>query len=188
MVAEGSGGGEAGAFLVECQPERTVFISREWAYHGMHPYGTTLGGMEPNRAGYSGDLVSDVVIVPYDDTEAVARKLADKLWNLRIMADDDGVMNRSALDLLHDSGDSIALLVVSQFTLYADCRKGRRPSYIRAAVPDVARPLVDHFANCLRALGLTVETGEFGAEMAVELVNDGPVTILLDSDELRSTV
>jgi D-tyrosyl-tRNA(Tyr) deacylase len=129
-----------------------------------------------------------LVGVTGEDTTNTAKFLAEKTANLRIFDDEHGVMNRSALDLLHDSGDSIALLVVSQFTLYADCRKGRRPSYIRAAVPDVARPLVDHFADCLRALGLTVETGEFGAEMAVELVNDGPVTILLDSDELRSTV
>jgi D-aminoacyl-tRNA deacylase len=76
------------------------------------------------------------------------------------------------------------MLVVSQFTLYADCRKGRRPSFVQAAPPAIAEPLVDRFADGLRALGLPVATGRFGAEMQVELVNDGPVTIWLDSTEL----
>jgi len=76
------------------------------------------------------------------------------------------------------------MLVVSQFTLYADCRKGRRPSFVQAAPPSIAKPLVDRFAEGLRALRLPVETGRFGAEMKVELVNDGPVTILLDTADL----
>jgi D-aminoacyl-tRNA deacylase len=122
------------------------------------------------------------------DTNDLAEFLAGKTANLRIFDDEGGVMNRSALDRKQDSNDSVAVLVVSQFTLYADCRKGRRPSYVRAAAPDVARPLVEYFVECLRAHGLDVETGVFGAEMAVELVNDGPVTILLDSDELRPAV
>jgi D-tyrosyl-tRNA(Tyr) deacylase len=122
------------------------------------------------------------------DTNDLAEFLAAKTANLRIFDDEDGVMNRSALDCLQNPGDSVAVLVVSQFTLYADCRKGRRPSYVRAAAPDVARPLVEYFVECLTAQGLEVETGVFGAEMAVEMVNDGPVTILLDSDELRPSL
>lgn len=105
--------------------------------------------------------------------------LADKIANLRIFADDDGKMNRSALD------DGHSMLVVSQFTLHANVRKGRRPSFIGAAPPDIAQPLVDNLAEQLRALGLHVETGVFGADMAVSLVNDGPVTIWLDTVELR---
>lgn len=116
----------------------------------------------------------------HGDSEADARLLASKAANLRIFADDAGKMNLSALDLGHDA------IVVSQFTLYGDIRKGRRPSFIDAAAPDQASPLVDLFTNELRALGLRVETGRFGAEMAVSLVNDGPVTIWMDTAELRS--
>ncbi|MBX5445372.1 D-aminoacyl-tRNA deacylase [Sphaerobacter sp.] len=113
------------------------------------------------------------------DTEAEATFLANKVANLRIFEDEEGKMNRSALEL------GLSALVVSQFTLYADTRKGRRPSFIRAAAPEVASPLVDRLAQQLRELGLTVATGEFGAHMHVSLVNDGPVTIWLDTDELR---
>jgi D-aminoacyl-tRNA deacylase len=105
-----------------------------------------------------------------------------------VFDDAEGVMNLSALDPQSDPLDAISLLVVSQFTLYADCRKGRRPSYVHAAAPDIAKPIVEHFISCLRNLGVEVQSGVFGAEMAVELVNDGPVTIMLDSDELRPTV
>jgi D-tyrosyl-tRNA(Tyr) deacylase len=101
-------------------------------------------------------------------------KLADKLWNLRIMADGDGAMNRSVGETTRE------LLVISQFTLYADTRKGRRPSYLDAARPEHAAPLVDALVEELRRLGATVGTGVFGADMAVELLNDGPVTILLE--------
>ena len=94
-------------------------------------------------------------------------------------------MNRSALDLLGDDPADVAMLVVSQFTLYADAKKGRRPSFVKAARPDQASPLVDAFAEELRKLGLPVGQGVFGAEMKVELVNDGPVTIWLDTAELR---
>ena len=124
-----------------------------------------------------------LVGVTLDDTAAAADLLARKVANLRVFDDADGNLNRSALDLL-EAGEPIGMLVVSQFTLYADCRKGRRPSFIQAAPPAVAEPLVDRFAGELRALGLPVVTGRFGAEMQVELVNDGPVTIWLDTAEL----
>ena len=103
--------------------------------------------------------------------------MADKIVGLRVFADDEGKMNRSLLDV---SGD---LLVVSQFTLYGDTRKGRRPSFIAAAPPEVAVRLYEQFVACLRArAGGRVETGEFGAMMDVELVNEGPVTLMLDRE------
>ena len=114
----------------------------------------------------------------HGDDEADAKLLASKAANLRIFADENGKMNLSALD----TGKEV--IVVSQFTLYGDIRKGRRPSFIAAAAPDLASPLVDCFAAELRALGLRVGTGHFGAEMAVSLVNDGPVTIWMDTSEL----
>lgn len=120
-----------------------------------------------------------LVGVTQGDGEVEARYLAHKAANLRIFHDDEGKLNRSALDCAH------AALVVSQFTLYGDARKGRRPSFVHAAPPQQAEPLVETFAAELRTLGLAVETGRFGAEMAVALVNDGPVTIWLDSAELR---
>jgi D-tyrosyl-tRNA(Tyr) deacylase len=106
---------------------------------------------------------------PSDDA-TVAQKLAAKIWTLRILAGE-----RSASDV------GAPLLVVSQFTLYADTRKGRRPSWGAAAPSDVARPLVDAFVEALRSLGARVETGVFGADMQVHLVNDGPVTLILDA-------
>ncbi len=120
--------------------------------------------------------------VTLDDTPAGADLLARKVAHLRVFDDEDGNLNRSALDLL-EAGEPIGMLVVSQFTLYADCRKGRRPSFVNAA-PAIAEPLVTRFADGLGKLGLPVGTGRFGAEMQVELVNDGPVTIWLDSAEL----
>ena len=115
----------------------------------------------------------------HGDGQAEAERLADKVANLRIFADAEGKTNLSALDV---GGEA---LVISQFTLYADCRKGRRPSFIDAALPDVAAPLVDHFAERLRQAGIRrVETGEFGAVMLVEIHNDGPFTIILDSEDL----
>jgi D-aminoacyl-tRNA deacylase len=111
-----------------------------------------------------------------DDDEAKLQWMAEKVLGLRLFADDDGKMNR-ALDAVDGGG----LLVVSQFTLYGDARKGRRPSFIDAAPPDIAIPLYDRFVALLRASSPgPVETGEFGAMMAVELVNDGPVTLLLE--------
>jgi len=112
--------------------------------------------------------------VTHDDDEAKAAKLADKLWGLRVLPDDEGVMNRSVAE----AGGEI--LIVSQFTLYGDTRKGRRPSYVAAARPEHAEPLVDRVVAELRAKGAPVATGRFRADMHVELVNDGPVTLLLD--------
>ncbi len=111
-----------------------------------------------------------------DDTEAQAMLLADKIAGLRIFADDDGKTNRSLVDI---GGGA---LVVSQFTLFADLRRGRRPGFTTAASPDAAAPLVERVMEALRALGVPVQGGRFGADMQVELVNDGPFTILLDTD------
>ncbi|MSS45035.1 D-tyrosyl-tRNA(Tyr) deacylase [Cutibacterium sp. WCA-380-WT-3A] len=108
------------------------------------------------------------------DTVAEAEKLAEKIWGLRILADE-----KSASDL------DAPLLVVSQFTLYASTRKGRRPSWSAAAPSPISEPLVDHFVSHLRNLGAHVETGIFGADMKVRLVNDGPMTILIDTDDWR---
>ncbi len=113
--------------------------------------------------------------VAQGDGEAGARYLADKIACLRIFEDDAGKMNRSVAE----AGGSV--LVVSQFTLLADCRKGRRPSFVQAAGPEVAVPLYEKFIQYLKLGGLSVETGVFGAMMDVSLVNQGPVTILLDS-------
>ena len=109
------------------------------------------------------------------DTEAEARWLADKVVGLRIFPDDEGKMNR---DVAAAGG---GVLVVSQFTLYGDCRKGRRPSFIGAAPPELAEPLYEAFVAAVRANGLPAATGRFGAMMQVELVNDGPVTLIVDS-------
>jgi D-tyrosyl-tRNA(Tyr) deacylase len=112
----------------------------------------------------------------HTDDEATASKIAERIFNLRVLADDDGVMNRS----LADTGQEV--LVVSQFTLYGDTSKGRRPSWLAAAPPEVAEPLVDAVVEKLRQLGATVATGRFRTTMAVELVNDGPATVLLELD------
>ncbi len=115
-----------------------------------------------------------LVGVTHDDTVEVARKLAAKVWNLRVMDDEAGVMNRSVADTTGE------VLVVSQFTLYGDTNSGRRPSWIAAARPEVAEPLVQAVVDELRALGGTVATGRFRATMAVELVNDGPTTVWIE--------
>ncbi len=127
-------------------------------------------------AGSIGPGLCVLVGATHADTNVQADKLADKLWGLRIFDDVDGVMNRSVADV----GGS--LLVVSQFTLYGDTAKGRRPSWIAAARPEVAEPLVERVVDQLRASGATVETGRFRTDMRVELVNDGPVTLMLDVD------
>ena len=109
------------------------------------------------------------------DTAGQARWMADKVVGLRVFADGDGKMNRD----VQEAGGGV--LVVSQFTLFADCKKGRRPSFTGAATPEVAAPLYEAFVAAVRAHGARVETGRFGADMRVELVNDGPVTLILDS-------
>jgi len=119
-----------------------------------------------------------LVGIAREDSPGAGQWLAEKIANLRVFDDAEGRMNRSLLD----TGG--AVLCVSQFTLYGDCRKGRRPSYDRAASPDAAVTLYESFVASLRALGVKVETGEFRAMMDVELVNDGPVTLLLDSERI----
>ena len=116
-----------------------------------------------------------LVGVTHDDDRDKALKLAAKLWHLRVFADENGHMNRSVADTSRE------VLVVSQFTLYGDTRKGRRPSFIAAAAPDQATRLIDELVAELQRLGATVATGSFGANMQVELTNDGPVTLMLEA-------
>jgi len=116
--------------------------------------------------------------VGQNDSEVQVKTLADKIVHLRIFGDNEGKMNRSLLDV---SGE---VLVVSQFTLYADTHRGRRPSFIEAAPPALAAPLVERFKYTLAGYGLPVASGIFGAYMTIDLRNEGPVTILLDSEEL----
>ena len=113
-----------------------------------------------------------------EDDEAIVRRMAEKVSKLRIFDDEEGKINRS----IHDVKGKI--LSISQFTLYADCKKGNRPSFTDALKGEEAKHLYDCFNKCLRDLGLEVEEGIFGANMQISLVNDGPVTIVLDSDEL----
>lgn len=124
--------------------------------------------------GVIGSGLCVLVGVTHDDTEAHARRLADKVWHLRVFDDEAGVMNRSVADTTRE------VLVVSQFTLYGDTSAGRRPSWIAAARPEHAEPLVDAVVDRLRELGATVATGRFRAEMQVALLNDGPVTVLVE--------
>jgi D-tyrosyl-tRNA(Tyr) deacylase len=116
--------------------------------------------------------------VGHEDTEEDCRRLADKISGLRIFSDENDKIN---LDLESVGGE---ILVVPQFTLYADCRKGNRPNFIQAAKPEKANALYEYFVDYLRSKGKHVETGEFGADMKVELLNDGPFTVILDSDRL----
>ena len=129
-------------------------------------------------AGQIGHGLLVLLGVGQDDSEVQVKALADKIVYLRIFGDDEGKMNRSLLDI----GGQV--LVVSQFTLYADMRRGRRPSFTNAAPPSLAEPLVERFKAAIAAYGLTVADGIFGAMMQVELCNDGPVTIWIDSEEL----
>jgi D-tyrosyl-tRNA(Tyr) deacylase len=131
----------------------------------------TVGDEE---TGAMGPGLCVLIGVTHDDDAAGAKKLAQKLWHLRVMDDGDGVMNRSVAETTQ------ALLIVSQFTLYGDTRKGRRPSWLAAAPPEHAEPLVTAVVEELRALGATVASGRFRADMHVELVNDGPVTVLVE--------
>jgi D-tyrosyl-tRNA(Tyr) deacylase len=128
----------------------------------------------------TGEIADGLMIllgVGRDDTSIVAVRMAEKIANLRIFEDDRRKMNRSLLDV---NGSA---LVVSQFTLYGDARGQRRPSFVAAASPEQARKLYEEFSEALRTLGVTVASGVFGAIMSVESVNEGPVTILLDSDK-----
>ncbi|HEX5272330.1 MAG TPA: D-aminoacyl-tRNA deacylase [Gemmataceae bacterium] len=131
--------------------------------------------IDGETAGEVGTGLLVLLGVTHDDTAEAASWLADKVVGLRVFNDADGKMNRSVGDV----GGGV--LVVSQFTLYGDCRKGRRPSFIDAARPEIAVPLYERFVNAVKALGVPVATGRFGAMMQVELVNDGPVTLILDS-------
>jgi D-tyrosyl-tRNA(Tyr) deacylase len=117
-----------------------------------------------------------LVAATHDDTEARAVRLADRLVKLRVFTDDGGRMNRSVQDVAG------SILVVSQFTLYADTRKGNRPGYSDAAPPEVAEPLIESVVARIAAIGVPVATGRFRADMDVELVNQGPVTVILDID------
>ena len=131
----------------------------------------TVGG---EVVGAIGAGLCVLVGVTHDDGPAQSTKLATKLWNLRIIEDEAGVMNRSVADT------SRQLLIVSQFTLYGDTSGGRRPSWIAAARPEHAEPLIDAVVAELRTLGATVETGRFRTDMAMELINDGPVTVMVE--------
>lgn len=128
-----------------------------------------------------GDAIGEIraglccfVGVTHSDDAAAARRLAERIWRLRIFEDDEGCINRSAEELRFE------ILVVSQFTLYADTTRGRRPSFVDAARPEQAAPLVEELVAALERLGARVATGRFGATMTVEIANDGPFTILLE--------
>jgi D-tyrosyl-tRNA(Tyr) deacylase len=129
--------------------------------------GEVVGAIGPGLCAFVG--------VTHDDDAAVAARLARRLWGLRIFADDEGLTNRSAEDL------ALEVLVVSQFTLYADTSRGRRPSFVAAAPPEQAEQLVDALVGALRQLGAKVATGRFRASMQVQLTNDGPFTIWLEA-------
>ncbi|MDP8961772.1 MAG: D-aminoacyl-tRNA deacylase [Actinomycetota bacterium] len=134
-------------------------------------------GRVPARVTSTGSIgvgLCVLVGVTHTDDEATAERLASKVWHLRVFAGSDGVMGRSLAET------SRSVLVVSQFTLYGDTRRGRRPSWVAAAPPEVAEPLVLRFCNTLVRLGATVATGRFGSYMRLALENDGPVTLLLE--------
>lgn len=131
--------------------------------------------VDGERVGAIGAGLCVLVGVTHDDGPADAERLAGQLWHLRIFEDEDGKLNRSAAEL------GLGVLVVSQFSLYADTGRGRRPSFVAAARPEQAEPLIEHLVAHLRGLGAAVQTGRFRADMAVSLVNDGPLTVTLDS-------
>ncbi len=145
---------------------------------GAAPAGIVADG-EWRVSGSIGPGLCVLVGVTHDDGPDLADRLASKIWGLRILDDADGVMNRSLSDV-HADGAPAEVLIVSQFTLYGDARKGRRPSWIEAARPEHAEPLVDRVVDQLRQVGATVETGVFRTEMKVDLTNDGPVTLMLE--------
>jgi len=154
----------------------------------------------PHIAGAIGPGLCVLVAATHGDDAAGARRLADKLWNLRILDDDDGVMNLSVADIAHTAGaagdpggsdgsDGLrrppGILIVSQFTLYADTSRGRRPSWIAAARPEQAEPLIDavvqRIAELAAGTDVEVATGRFRAQMVVEIINDGPVTVIVET-------
>lgn len=132
-------------------------------------------GVDGETLGAIGAGLCAFVGATHDDDRDRAQRLAERIWWLRIFPDDQGRMNRSAAEL------ALPVLVVSQFTLYADTSRGRRPSFVGAATGEQAEPLVDEVVATLRARGAAVQTGRFGAHMAVALVNDGPLTITLET-------
>ena len=129
----------------------------------------------PEEVARIGPGLCALVGVTHADTEADAERMAERLWNLRVFADEAGRINRSAAEL------GLAVLVVSQFSVYADTSRGRRPSFIAAARPEQAEPLIVELIDRLRARGAEVATGRFRADMAVALINDGPLTLTLDT-------
>jgi D-tyrosyl-tRNA(Tyr) deacylase len=133
--------------------------------------GETVGAIGPGLVAFVG--------VAEGDSEDGARKLAEKTAELRVFSDEEGRFNLSLLDIGAEA------LVISQFTLHADTRRGRRPSFVAAARPEIAEPLVEVFAQTLEGLGVSVGRGRFGAKMAVDVFNDGPVTIILDTNDLE---
>lgn len=135
--------------------------------------------VEGESTGSIADGLVLLVGIEATDTDRDVDRAVDKVANLRIFPDDRGLMNRSIID----TGGSV--LLVSQFTLLGDLSKGRRPSFADAATPETARPLIDRFATVMRASGISTETGVFGASMAVDLVNEGPVTIILEVSDGR---
>ncbi|KRN50786.1 D-tyrosyl-tRNA(Tyr) deacylase [Kandleria vitulina DSM 20405] len=134
--------------------------------------------MDEQVTGEIKDGYMALVGISTEDQKDVLEKMADKVVNLRVFSDEEGKMNRSLLDVKGE------ILSISQFTLYADAKKGRRPSFTHAAKPDVSLPMYNQFNELLKAKGVHVETGIFGADMKISLLNDGPVTIILDSDQL----
>ena len=134
----------------------------------------------PVRVGEIGAGLCVLVGATHGDDDAAADRLADKVWHLRVLDDAAGVMNLS-LASRHEAGETAEVLVVSQFTLYGNTDTGRRPSWVAAARPEQAEPLVERVVERLRELGATVATGRFRAEMHVEIVHDGPVTLLLET-------
>ena len=134
--------------------------------------------IDGNVHGQIGEGFLILLGITHEDTEAQAVKLADKLTGLRIFEDENGKMNRGLDEVKGE------LLVVSQFTLYGNCKKGRRPEFLAAARPEVAIPLYEKFVELCRAKGFHTETGEFGAYMQVDSLNDGPLTLVVDTDQL----
>jgi D-tyrosyl-tRNA(Tyr) deacylase len=147
------------------------------------PVRAILQRVRTSSVSVSGEIIGEIgpgilalIGVCPEDTEREVRHLAEKISHLRIFPDDDGKMSRSLLDA---GGE---MLIISQFTLYGDCRKGRRPSFTGAAPPDLAEGLVNQFVAEVEKLGVPTATGRFGAMMDIELINDGPVTLMLDSE------